>query len=286
MWRVMVCLGVCLLAAACGGSSSSGSPVVAKVSGRSISQAQVTAYREYAASFYRLALGGSQLGGFDCAGGGNSCATSADALRRLIQEAVIESYAAKHGIALTAADRRAAKQEVQALSSSDPTAGQLLTAHKVSTSFLTRLLETEMLVRKVEGSVVGNRAYGGRSYHLKIFSIPLLSKKTYKQALELAGFGSPVPVGTSIRREWIAGFRLPLYMKKAAKAALPGDFIGPFKRPGRYVVAKVIAKERRRFGKPARQARETQLFQAWVAGQVQRARPTCYAAKGRVSACP
>jgi hypothetical protein len=261
------------------------------VSGQRISESDLTAYVQYAGRFYQSAYGvGTAATCAPITRSATCAALTRQALARLIEERIAVSFARSHGITLSNADRAAIAIQMRDLSLTDATTRRLLRERVITRAFLRGLLETEALVRKLEGRLTDERLLSGSSFHIRSFTIPLLSAgsvtRTYHQAQTLAVDGGPVPRRSVIAVRWVADFRLPAPVRIALRAAADGDFAGPFRRGSSYLVIQRLAAGTHRYGAPARLQVETRVFQTWLSRRVLLARPICYTTAGSAAPCP
>jgi hypothetical protein len=264
------------------------------VDGSPITQAELRSYVNYSLSFYAWAYG------TNVAGSEPACSrTSRDpgclrvqrqALRRLLEEKVIERYALSHGIALSPTDRVRAARQTSNLLAQDTTAAQLLSERKINRAFITILLDHEMLVRKVEAFVSRGLLRTGDSLHLRQFRLPRIAgfddAAAYQQAVNLAADGKPVPPGTSVRTSWVATFRLPSDLVDALKLAAPGQIVGPFPHMSYYLDVQFLGRGTHQYGRPARRILESRRFRDWLNAEVLQADPKCFDRLGHDQRCP
>lgn len=275
---LFVALIACL--ASCGGKPvATSSTRVATVAGETVTLSDLHSYLRYASRYYASTTGTTS--GWDCTTSGTSAChqMKQQVLRRLIELAVVTAYADHHGIRLDQRDEAAVVASLDQLGRGGTTAAPV---------YQTRtLLKQEVLVRKVEDAVVGRRVRRGPSVHLVLYLVPNVGLGSRRAALDLATFGtSSLVPGTARRVEWIATFRLSQRMRLAALTARPGDFIGPYRRNGYYLVARLLDTGDHPYGKPARTAMETRLFKEWLAQQLRREHPVCFGPNNSRQACP
>lgn len=276
-----------LLLAGC--SSARRLHVAALVGGTPISWSDYQKYLDYSMRFYAWARGANGSLQCDRQRQTSSCTTlQRKVLARLIEERVVLSYASSHRLALSRADRRRIDIELDTLlgGSLNPP----IAAMRVDRSFLRDLLAREMLVRRVEDSVVGSRANAGPSFHVRKFIVPratgVSDAQSFKSALDLATDGTPVPAGAHVRDEWVATSRLDARERKAVTSAQPGQFTGPFTGPRSYVVIQLLATGQHRYGQPAREALRARYFAEWLRFATRRAAPSCFDRQGANVRCP
>jgi hypothetical protein len=283
-----------LIVTSCGGGHPVPTDAAAVVRGHAISRSELRSYVDYALSFYSWAYGA------DPGASNPHCSTTSrdpgcrrlvsQALRRLIEETVVEQYASGHHIALSTADRRDARRQAATLLAQDTTAAQLLAGHKITRSFVLVLLDREALVRKVEAAVSRKQSAAGPALHVREFEIPRLvgadDARTYQQAVDLATDGKPVPPSAMVRTSWIARFHLSPELASALSVISPGQFVGPFTHSTYYLDVLLIGRGVHHYGKPARLALQASVFGEWLAAAVRQARPRCYDVSGHDAACP
>src|SRR5947209_11936163 len=243
-------VAVCMLAG-CGRHAAATAtvvphPPVAIVAGQRISAEDLRNYVDYTAQYYSdpvtLAGQGPPL---QCAGADQNWACSVvhrQVLARLLQERVILAYAQSHGIRLDRDDERRINVALN-----NPTL-----PHGRSIHFLHDVLERELIIQRVEDSVVPASVKQGPSVHIMKYSLPivqLLQKHVvYKRALDLATYGSTVPAGTRQREEWEAPFRLPKKARAALDYATVQQFVGPFRYHNTYLVIQLLGRVIHRYG--------------------------------------
>jgi hypothetical protein len=284
---------VSLVLTSCGGHPTPGD-AAATVDGQTITHVDVRAYVDYALSFYAWADGAdpaaSNPGCTPASRDAGCLRVQNQALRRLIEEDVIEQYAAGHGIALSASDRRAVSRNTEQLLSLDTTAKQLLAEHKITRAFVLVLLTRETLVRKVEAEVGRNQPGSGPALDVREFEIPRRAgvddAGTYHQAVDLATDGRPVPPGTMVRTSWVARFHLAPGLVEALASVSRGQFVGPFTHAGYYLDVQLLGRGIHRYGKPARLALQADYFRRWLDSRVSTARPQCFDLREHGMPCP
>jgi hypothetical protein len=264
------------------------------VGGQRISRSEFQRYLDYTVRFYAW-LGRSQAR-LGCQNNKPNRACTrlrSEILGRLIEEHVVVAYARRHDIVLQPSDQAAVDREATAETAGS--GGAPLSSNLgVSGSFLRAVLARELLVRRVEETVAPATAKSGPSFHLRKIIIPIASRGqravAYRQAIELATYGRPVPVGADVRVEWVARFRLPADLRSALAVARPGQYTGPFPAASRaysaYLVVQLLGSGPHAYGKPARQALEARYFRFWIHRQVQQAGPKCFTASSTPTPCP
>lgn len=290
MRRIVVFVSLSLAVAGCG-TRASIAPA-ANIGGDAVSQASVQRYVSYAAGFY--ASGSHAPTGTkapDCAARSHACdQLHQEALYRLLQQQIVLRYARRHHIALSKSDRLLVAQQLTSLRMPGTTTAALVQRKFISPSFLRSLLTTEILVQKVEAHVVGARADRGYEYHLRTFYLvtphPAGRKRIYRQAIALATNGKPIPNGAFSKTAWLARFRLTRSVRQQVTLASPGQFVGPFRTPGAYLVIQVLARGDHRFARAARDARATRLFREWLRREMKSAHTRCFNARGSSIPCP
>lgn len=278
-----------MLLAGC--SSQRSIQAAALVGGKPIAWSDYQKYLDYSLRFYAWARRPAQNWSLRCDDTSRTPACARlrqEVLARLIQERVVLSYASTHHIALSRSDRRRIDIELDVLLGGS--SGPAITDMRVDRSFLRDLLAREMLVRRVQESVVSGRASSGPSFHVRKFIIPRSPSRpdaqAFKGALDLATDGQPVPAGTQVRDEWVAAFRLGDRELKALTAAQPGQYTGPFTGPRAYVVIQLLGEGSHAYGRPARDMLQARYFQAWLRAAIRRAAPTCFTRTGARAVCP
>lgn len=276
-------LAVALIVSGCGSSSRSSRPA-AQVAGQAIAWQDVRSNVSYAARFYAPTTSLSRCSNTSMS---RFCtALTRQVLERLIEERVIEIYAARHGIALTAADqRRAARMTVVLLARKRVTGTD---QSNPPSRMLGAIVRRELLVQHVQAAVTSSVAVSGPSYHLRRYLAPRVGSahQTYLEANQFALGASPPPPGTLIRTEWKASFRISPALRAILRDAHSGQYVGPFKRAGGYEVIEVLDQSRHRYGAKARGSLMARHFATWLQAQVLSAHPICYSANGRETSCP
>jgi len=287
-----VVLVALILVAGCG-ASHSGTPPVAIVAGRPISWSDYQQYLDYSLRFYASAYhspGRSSTRSCQPFDNRPPCSTlGRQLLASLIHERVVLSYASRHHIRLSSGDTRRIDSELAAMEGGTgnhlPIAGMHLRR-----SFLWNLLARELLVERVERAVVAGRASAGPSFHVRKYILPRLpdhgAVPVFKEALDLATDGRPIPAGTGVRDEWVAAFRLTGREQEALSAAQAGQFAGPFPGPRAYLVMQLLGAGRHTYGLPARRVLEAKYFHAWLQTAVRQADPSCFSGSGKRVVCP
>jgi hypothetical protein len=279
--------------AGCGGAHHGPLPV-AQLSHSSISRAEFNlnvAYSErYFAGLGEIS-GGSAT--FRCAGSQVSTPCSRvrqQVLGRLIEEHAILDYARLHHIRLSLADRIRVSEETQSLVALRGGRSWPFSSSRQNNAFFRQLVTRELLVRTVEEAVVPESLTHGLMLHVRKFVLPVASATeshaVYRQAVDLATDGKPVPASALVRTEWVAPFRIKPSLRQALLDARPGQFTGPFGHGDAYQVIQLLGKEYRRYGKPARTSIELGYFRRWLRRAVQAERPNCFTSQGHTMACP
>lgn len=272
-----------LIVSGCGSSSLS-PPQAARVSGQAITWQDVRSNVSYAARFYAPATPTSRCSTTSVSA--FCIALTRQVLERLIEERVIEVYASRHGIALTAADRRRATRMSMVLLARKEVTG---TGQSYPPSrMLESIVRRELLVQHVQAAVTSSVTLSGPSYHLRRYLVPRVRSghQTYLEANQLALGNSPPPPGTLIRTEWKADFRISPALRASLRDAHPGQFVGPFERAGGYEVIEVLGQGRHRYGPKARESLVGRRFATWLQAQVLSAHPVCYRPAGSTTPCP
>jgi hypothetical protein len=209
-------------------------------------------------------------------------------LRRLLEQSVVQQYAQSHHITLAAGDQRRIGAQLNSLLATDTPAATLLGRHQVTREFLRSLLTDEFLVQRVERAVLPPRLDIGRSYRLRIVTVPLASggiNAARQAALDVATSGGAAPADASDRTEWIAAFRLGHAVLSVLAHAQIGQYVGPFPHAGGFRDFQLLGVKWGRYGRPARQRLETAYFRHWLDQQLFAAHPSCYQGNRRTP-CP
>jgi hypothetical protein len=268
------------LLAACGHRAAHTIPTptgATAANGRAIPSSTIDRYVRYAAQFFSAAYPGSIGATRHCTAASTSAACRLlrdQVIARLLQQSAVVEYAHAHHIALSAADRAAVTTEMQTLTDPTSETADLYRGGSAQRAFVHQILLTQAVVLKVEQEVVGARASAGDAYHLDKYLIPTGSH-AQRQALDLATDGKPIPADAILHTEWEATFHLHGALKSALAVAEPGDFVGPFKQSGGYLVVHVLDHRTHTYGRPARVAFMTALFRAWLRNQFRRDHFTC-----------
>ncbi|MBV9281891.1 MAG: hypothetical protein JOZ41_17570 [Chloroflexi bacterium] len=277
-------VGLCL--AGCG-SAGHGPSAAAVIGGHPILPADVQAYVDYSVRFDAWA-NHQPASRPPCAAGrgGRQCALlRRQALIRLLQERVVQDYARRHGVRLTAADQSGIDRQLAIAAGPGST---LLRRLGVSRSFLRAVLARQMLVQRVEAAVAPDWARQGPSVHVRRYVIPYGTDpvQAREEAVTLAIDGKPIPAAASIRDEWIADFRLAAPLQETLAVADPGQFAGPYDQGSAFLVIQLLGRGTHRYGRPAREELASRYFHTWLAEAFRQTRPVCYGADGKTMACP
>lgn len=280
----------CVLILAGCGSPKGVSKASAIVEGETISPAALQRNVAYAWAFYAASKGTvPSAGAPSCRASSGRChAIERQVLRRMLEERIVLHYARRRGIRLSPADRQHVLHALGKVTTSGTPTADLLSSGRISLAFLRSVLETEILVRKVERVIAGKRALRGDSYELRrvyIFIPAAQSSRAYRDAIDVATTGSLSP-GAVTRTGWTASFRLSRSIRKSLAQAETGQYVGPFRRRRSYLVVQLLAHGIHPYGRPARQAAETRYFQLWIARQLRLNPPQCFSPSGGVISCP
>lgn len=288
MRYLCLCLPVFLLVAACGGPHSASRPrIVATVSGHRVTEAELKAYTKYASTFDSIVYPDSTEARCATAPHRAACARfRSGILARLIEEHVVLAYARRHHVWLSAADKQAARMQLRKLMDRSSPAARLFHLG-VTRAFVAQIVRRQLLVQRVEETVVGARAVSGLEFHIERIGIPRSGspEQDNRRVVQLATSGK-LPRGAAQRTEWMAPFRMAPGVRHALESARPGDYVGPFARPGYVLVIRLIATGKHRYALPARDQLTSSLFRSWLTRAVTRARPRCMTAAGRLDSCP
>jgi hypothetical protein len=285
--RFLPLLFVLPLMAACGHTAahmpSTPTGVVAAANGHTIPNSTINRYVRYAAQFFASAYPGSIGATRGCMATSQSTACRSlrdQVIARLLQQSAIVDYAHRHHITLSSADRAAVSTEMVTLTDPTSETADLYRGGASQRAFVRQILLTQALVLKVELQVVGVQASQGDAYHIDKYVMPT-GPHAQRQALNLATDGKPVPADATLHTEWEASFRLHGALKSALSVARPGDFVGPFKQSGGYLVVHLLDHGTHVYGRPARQARMTDLFRGWLRAQLRKDHLACSSATYR-----
>jgi hypothetical protein len=241
---------------------------------------------DYALRFYSwVDEGAAQQGNAVCSASAENpeCATfRAQVLSRLIEERLVTQYAAAHKISLTRSDLAKVEEELARLQAPHSGTDRLFVAERVSPRIIRSVLETQLLVRRVEATLVSPQALRGPMLQVRKFVFGL-SKHNYRQAVDLATSGTSATTLSATRPLWVALFRLSPQIRRLTTYAAHGAYVGPFRQGTTYVVLQVLGRSTRRYGRPARELIMARAFRSWMKTQLLEAHPTCLTA-GRASA--
>lgn len=290
--RLLVCCILAAILAGCGSSAARPAPKpIAIIGGDPITPQTLRSYVSYAASYYTVRYAGAKPTKRLCPQRWAACTRLTNqVLKRLLQEYAVFHYAARHHITLSASDRRRVEAQLSALRALGTTPAQLIASHKVTVPFLRHLLQTEMLIRKVEAQVVPAVKQSGFGFRLRTFAIPIApgghGLHAYQKAVDLATDGKPVPRKAIVRTSWVPRSRLAANLRQPVEAAKPGDFVGPFRTTTGYLVIEVLRRGPHELSTKARQRREAHAFRIWLATEVTRLKPQCFQTGGKTRVCP
>lgn len=276
-------LALVLIISGCGSSRLAAQPA-ARVAGQAITWEDVHGNVSYAVRYYAPSTPGNRCFGHSAPA--FCVALTRQVLERLIEERVIEAYAARRHIALTAAERRHATRMTAALLAKRRVAGT--SRNDPQDQMLGAIVRRELLVQRVQASVTSSVPRGGPSYHLRRYLVPIFGSahEAYRAANQLALGNSPPPAGTLIRTEWRPDFQIPAALRPSLRDARQGQYVGPFQRAGGYEVVEVLARRWRRYGNRAREVLTTRRFANWLRAEVRASHPVCYGPDGRSVSCP
>ncbi|HLJ68585.1 MAG TPA: hypothetical protein VKX16_14615 [Chloroflexota bacterium] len=289
----LIATSVVLVSAAGCGATHSSTGEVALVAGQPVYQTQLQTYVDYALAYYAQPSGSAPRSPITCEPDSHlsRCVTvRQQALRRLLEEQVVQHYAAAHHIGLPrplvlALDRKAVN-----FLQSDARVGSLVAEHRISRQFVYALFQKEALIQSVEQSITHGETGSGPAFQVLRILFPFGSKSqqaaAYRSALTLATDGKPMPRSATKKAEWIAPFRLARTARAALASASPGGFVGPFQRGSTYLVIKLLARGHHRYGRRAREVAAARLFKAWLTVQLHHASTRCFSPGGSSVACP
>jgi hypothetical protein len=84
----------------------------------------------------------------------------------------------------------------------------------------------------------------------------------------------------------MAPFKMKPDVRRALAAAQPGEYVGPFSRPGYLLLIQLLERADHRYSPDAHAEITSKLFATWLARAVARAGPRCADSAGRLSRCP
>jgi hypothetical protein len=210
----------------------------------------------------------------------------AGVLARLIQEQTVLDYAATHHIRLSAADREAARAQMGHLTSGSAPTSRLFRLG-ISHRFVARIVRRQLLIQRVEERVVGARARHGLEYRVRRIGIPSTGNTAAdnRRLVQVAATGK-IPSDAAARTQWMAPFKMKPDVRRALAAAQPGEYVGPFSRPGYLLLIQLLERADHRYSPNAHAEITSKLFATWLARAVARAGPRCADSAGRLSRCP
>jgi hypothetical protein len=273
---------VCLVLAGCGATHSTKpantAATAAPVANTAIPPQQIQEYMDYALQFYSwvdTTTPGNGTTTCSVRSTSPSCVTlRKQVVRRLMEERIVTEFAAQHSIRLSSADRSRVDREMKRLQSPHSGTRRLFGANRVSPHFMRGVLQTQLLVRRVEAAVVGKAALVGPSFRLRKFVFGG-DQRGYKSATDLATGGINGAAGPSPPIHWVAAYRLPAQLRSLAGLARKGDYVGPSPQGGSYVVYQILGHGVHRYGLPAREETEARSFRAWLATRMSQTQPKC-----------
>jgi hypothetical protein len=205
-------------------------------------------------------------------------------LHRLLEEQVVTNFAARHRIGLSASDSGRIDRELKRLQSPHAGTQRLFSTERISPRFMRTVLRTQLLVKRVESTVVDRAVLAGPSFKLRKYVFGL-DKRSYKSALDLATGGASVGGSREPPVHWVASYRLPARVRSLADVAGNGDFVGPTLEGPAYVVYQVLGRGVHRYGLPARQEIEARSFRTWLSKQMAQIKPTCFQGSTKIVPC-
>lgn len=282
-----LCFAILVLLSACGSHHTAFPRVVAQVSGDTISAGELNEYMRYAAIFDSVVYPDSSEASCVRSVSSPTCANfRVGVLARLIEERTVLAYAARNHISLSASDRLAARAQLRAMMApSAPTARLFYTG--VSRDFVSQVVQRQLLIQRVEERVVGRAARRGLEYRIRKIGIPSSGNAgaDTRRLLQIATSGT-LPADAAERTEWMAPFRMKPAVRRALAVAQPGEYVGPFTRPGYLLLIQLLARRSHRYASAAHQVITSRLFGRWLAGAVAAAHPRCLDHRGFMAPCP
>lgn len=291
---VAACIALGLLTACGSPSARPADPTVARVGAVTISRAYLQQYVDYSLRFYRLFTGNQTVlavRGCPATASDQPCTVyRRQALRRLIEEQLVLSYARQHGIAIRSRGHRAIAARLGSMSDPQGSTPSTLSRLGVSRAFMQGLLEREALVQRVAHAVAPPWTRSGPTFEVRkvavFFGGSASRSAAYKRADTLAVDGGPVPATAVAQVEWVAPFRLPAAELQALQAARPGEYTGPFPHSHSFLDVQLLAKRVHSYGTPARRELEAEYLRSWLRREWSRARPACLGTAGARVPCP
>jgi hypothetical protein len=289
---LLISCSVGTVLAGCGGSHSvepARTPgTVAMVGAAAISQRQIQQYMNYALRFYSwvdTTASGASATSCTVHSTTPACTTlSKQVLHRLLEEQVVTNYAKNHNIRLSASDSSRVEQELKRLQSPHAGTQRLFSTERVSPGFMRTVLQTQLLVKRVESSVVDQSLLAGPSYKLRKF-VFALDRRSYKSALDLATGGVSAAGEQAPPVHWVAAYRLPAHVGALVNLASNGEYVGPTSEGATYVVYQVLGRGEHRYGLPAREQIEARAFRTWLSKHMAEIRPMCFQGPAKTVPC-
>jgi hypothetical protein len=265
----------------------------AVVGGQAISRSDVRRYAEYTQRFFAWAHHDALVGALTCPGASASpaCATFySQVLARLIEESVVMRYAIRHHLSLSQADASRIDDEMIRFEGDRSSNASFFSAVHADRGFVRAVLGRQLLIEKVEAAIVPLSATVGPTLHLREIVLPYSNKNQGSQRLsQAAGLlrGNHDKLnGERTKVRWEAVFRLDADVRSALARVRPGQWAGPFARRDSVIVFQLIARQFRRYGRPARVAIETQFFRDWLDRRLTHLVVHCLNPSGFRVACP
>ena len=286
MRYLLLCLPLFLFLSACGAHHETSPGIAARVGGRAITEAELRAYTRYAATFDSVVYPDSAEATCVRSPARQACATfKAGVLGRLIQERTVLNYAALHHIRLSAADNLAAQTQIRHLTATSAPTSRLFRLG-ISRRFVTQVVRTQLLVQRVEERVAGTRARRGPESRIRKIGIPISgnTSRDNRRLMQVAATGK-VPADAAERTLWMAPFKMKPDVRRALSAARPGEYVGPFSRPGYLLLIQLLERGTHRYSAAAHAIITSKLFSAWLARAVAAAGPRCADTAGRMTPC-
>lgn len=282
------CLPLVALLAACGSHHDAAPPqVAARVAGHIITNADLRSYTRYASTFDSVVYPDSAQADCLTSPGQPACvAFRAGVLARLIQERTVLDYAQTHHIRLSPADKVAADAQMQQLTSKSAPTSRLF-RHGISRRFVSKIVRRQLLIQRVEERVVGEKARRGLEYRVRKIGIPGSgnSSRDNRRLTQVAATGK-LPADAAARTLWMAPFKMKADVRRALEEAQPGEYVGPFSRPGYLLLIQLVERAQHRYSADAHALITSKLFSAWLARAVKAGNPRCAGPAGRLIPCP
>lgn len=281
------CLPLVVLLAACGSHhTASPPPIAARVGGHAITNTELQAYTRYASTFDSIVYPDSAEAGCLTSPGRPACtAFRAGVLARLIEERTVLDYAQSHQIRLSSADTVAAEAQMRQLTATSAPTSRLF-RQGISRKFVSKIVRRQLLIQRVEERVVGDKARRGLEYRIRKIGLPTSGNaaRDNRRLTQVAATGK-LPGDAAERTLWMAPFKMKLDVRRALAEAQPGEYVGPFSRPGYLLLIQLVERAPHHYSADAHAIITSKLFSAWLARAVAAGNPRCAGPAGRLAPC-